>query len=213
MDKDLRYSDLYQSKMGEERFSFWLYFVLLFLFVLLIFLRGWWTENFGGVEVDGKSMMNTLQDGDKLLMRYVEDTNELQRGDIIVVYVGDYSECNTVRGGYLIKRLIAMEGDKVKCEDGQIFLCYSGSDDYVELDEPYAYYLRNSADYDFGEYTVGEGEIFFLGDNRYNSCDSRYNEQSGSHLQGKLYKAEDVFGVVPEWAVKYANTLEKLFFR
>ena len=146
-------------------------------------------------------------------MRYVEDGEGIERGDIIVVSVGGYEECSSITGGYLIKRLIAIEGDKVKCEDGQISICYAGTNEYVPLPEPYAYYT-NAENYDFQEqeYEVGEGEIFFLGDNRNNSCDSRYKEWGGSHLKGKLYKATDVYGVVPEWAIKYSETLEKIFF-
>ena len=147
-------------------------------------------------------------------MRYVDDGEGLERGDVIVVYVGDYEECKGIEGGYLIKRLIALEGDKVKCHDGQISICYAGTTDYVPLDEPYAYY-SNQEIYDFQgqEYEVGEGEIFFLGDNRNNSCDSRYKEFGGSHLVGHLYKATDVYGVVPDWAIKHSETLEKLFFK
>ena len=92
--------------------------------------------------VDGSSMYKTLEHGEKLLMRYVENGEGLERGDVIVVYVGDYEECSNIKGGYLIKRLIAIEGDKVKCMDGQISICYAGTNEYVPLEEPYAYYTR-----------------------------------------------------------------------
>ena len=141
---------------------------------------------------------------------------ELERGDIIVVYVGNYPECKSITGGELIKRLIATEGDKVKCKDGQISIMYSGTNEYVLLNESYAYYGgmpgQDATDYDFSEYVVGEGEIFFLGDNRLNSVDSRYKESSGSHLIGRLYETTDVYGVVPTWAMEYKDILCNLFF-
>lgn len=159
-------------------------------------------------------MNNTLLDGQQLLMKYSDDGKDAKRGDVIVVYVGDYAECTSIRSGYLIKRLIAIEGDTVKCIDGQVYIQYAGCDDYEKVDEPYAHY-RSDYDkqtYDFGPYKVGEGEIFFLGDNRNNSVDSRYGITHGSHLTNRLYKAEDIFGIVPQWAIDKQDILEKIFF-
>ena len=194
------------------------FYIFLAVFVVLVFgLRIWWTNSFGGVQVDGDSMNQTLQDGESLLMRYVKDGQGLERGDVIVVSVGDYAEFANSNVEYVIKRLIAIEGDKVKCTDGQVSICYAGTQEYVPLNEPYAYYDGivglDKYDYDFAEYVVGEGEIFFLGDNRLNSCDSRYQERGGSHLTGKLYKATDVYGVVPEWAMEHREILAGIFFR
>ena len=212
MNKDLRESELYQAPLGQEKqVGIWFYCVLAICIVLAMFFRVWWVTNYGGVEVDGRSMCQTLQDEDFLLMKKINDVEDLEYGDVIVVYVGDYPECKTVGGGYLIKRLIAKEGDKVKCTDGQIYICYAGETEYQPLDEPYAYYTdKNAYDFQNQEYVVGEGEIFFLGDNRNNSCDSRYKEFGGSHLSGKLYKETDVYGVVPDWAIRYKETLNKI---
>ena len=213
MDKNLRESRLYEEKFrikeGESNIRF--YSILLFIITLLMAFHAYWTMNFGGVTVSGRSMEQTLQSGDQLLMKYV-DGKEAKRGDVIVVYVGDYPEFQGRNTQFLIKRLIAIEGDHVKCTDGQISIKYRGSNTWVTLDEPYAYYEKDKSMYDFAKegYLVGTGEIFFLGDNRLNSMDSRYKE-SGSHLNC-LYKTEDIIGIVPEWAIEYRSIIEKLLF-
>jgi signal peptidase I len=221
MSKNFKESQLYKSRFEiEERRSSFQFLIFLFVCIFAVFgFRIYWTDNFGGVQVDGASMNNTLYHGEELLMRYYDEGDALNRGDVIVVYAADYPEVIAYNKGkpasrqitYLIKRLIAIEGDKVKCVDGQIYICYAGTDEFVPLDEPYAHYTNRSA-YDFGEYTVGKDEIFFLGDNRNNSCDSRYQQSGGSHLSGRLYKEKDVYGIVPEWAIKNQAVLQKIFF-
>ncbi|MBQ8291172.1 MAG: signal peptidase I [Clostridia bacterium] len=218
LEKDLQNSDLYEARFQcKERKSNARFFcALLAIFIVFVSFRGWWTSSYGGVIVDGLSMRTTLSDGQRLLMRYADKRHKAERGDIIVIYVGGYAECQSVKGDYLIKRLIAKEGDKVKCTDGQIEIKYAGTSEYTLLFEPYAYYGDYKKEYDFDEYTVGAGEIFFLGDNRSGkgtSVDSRYYQYpSGSHLTDRLYKESDVYGVVPDWAVENSEILSKIFF-
>lgn len=152
------------------------------------------------VEVDGDSMLQTLHNEDTYLARRTENGEGFTRGDIIVVYVGDYAEFGSTE--FLVKRLIATEGDSVKCKDGQIEIRYAGENEWTELDEPYAYYMDKAA-YDFAEYTVGEGEVFFLGDNRNNSMDSRYQEDC-SRLD-TLFKATDIYGVLLDVEEEWKN--------
>lgn len=213
LDKNLAESDLYESRFHvKERKSNSRFFLsILGFFMVFIGLRMFWVQNFGGIVVDGASMKMTLQDGDKLLARYAKAGVVAKRGDIIIVDVRGYPECGNTE--FLVKRLIATEGDKIKCEDGNISICYAGQSEYTYLEESYAYYCFNKADYDFFEYVVGEGEIFFLGDNRQNSKDSRYGLIGGSHLDDRLYRAEDIYGIVPNWAIEKKGILEFLFFR
>ena len=216
MRKDLSGSELFEAhyRFKERQSNARFLAAILLLLIFFSGLRFYWTNTFGGVQIDGDSMKNTLFDNQQLLMKYSDNGLDAKRGDVIVVYVGGYTECASVGSGYLIKRLIAIEGDTVKCHDGQVYIQYAGTDQYVRLEEPYAHYRSDydKLSYDFGPYKVGEGEIFFLGDNRNNSVDSRYGLPQGSHLSNRLYKVEDIFGIVPEWAIENQKILEKIFF-
>lgn len=202
-EKDLRDGELYEYRYRykSRRSTTIFYCVLALIVAAALGFRIYWTNTFGGVYVDGSSMYPTLHSGDELLMKYGGDA---ERGDVIVVDVRSYGdEYDFGNTQFLIKRLIAVEGDTVYCEDGEVYIRYAGTEEFVLLDEPY---IPDGEIYSFGPYEVGTDEIFFLGDNRLNSKDSRYKEGL-SHLDC-LYKESDIYGIVPDWAIKYKEILK-----
>ena len=130
------------------------------------------------VSVSGPSMQPTLQTGDVVVLNR---KREVSVGDIIVI--GD------VKNYWLIKRVIACEeGDTVEIKDG--LLKVNGK----IVDEDYVLDGVSAAQEDRLELlTLKKGEIFYLGDNRLNSSDSR--------TYGAC-KDENVVGVVEEWSLK-----------
>ena len=202
-EKDLRDGELYEYRYRykSRRSTTIFYCVLALIVAAALGFRIYWTNTFGGVYVDGNSMYPTLHSGDELLMKYGGDA---ERGDVIVVDVRSYGdEYDFGNTQFLIKRLIAVEGDTVYCEDGEVYIRYAGTEEFVPLDEPY---IPDGEIYSFGPYEVGTDEIFFLGDNRLNSKDTRYKEGL-SHLDC-LYKESDIYGIVPDWAIKYKEILK-----
>jgi signal peptidase I len=134
--------------------------VLLLLAAVLIalFLRGFVIEP---RYVPTPSMVPTIMVDDRL---YVEKLTPrfgtLRRGMIVTFLAPE----QTGREDHLVKRLIGMGGDVVAITDGQLFL--NGK----AVDEPY---LNEPMRSDFPEFTVPEGKLFLLGDNRNYSQDSR----------------------------------------
>lgn len=109
------------------------------------------------------SMAPTLQPGDKIMADLKAYSRQSpQRGDLVLFPHPENPAKN------LIKRLVAFGGEEVLVKNNILFI------DGKQIDEPYLQKnLETNSDSDFGPFTVPQGMVFVLGDNRPNSADSQ----------------------------------------
>lgn len=134
--------------------------------------------------VTGESMYPTLLDGDLILVNVMNDNPS--KGDIVLI---DTSE-NSWIGKFIVKRVIAIEGDTVTLDYEHNIVYVNG----VGISEPYL-------NKDWGDpmieqdgmsmvtYQVPQGAYFVMGDNRNKSIDSR------DEILGMIERTE-IVGVV-----------------
>jgi signal peptidase I len=155
---------------------------ILWALVLTLFLRAFVIQAF---RIPSESMLDTLLVGDFLFVNKFEYgpkipfthirfglpglTRAPKRGDIIV-----FQYPNNPSQDY-IKRCIATGGQTVEVRQKHVIV------DGDTLSEPYAIHIDPAIrpagfDYrdNFGPFTVPQGELFMMGDNRDNSNDSRF---------------------------------------
>src|SRR5271170_1026777 len=133
------------------------------------------------VKVEGTSMMPGLEDQERIFVnKFVYRWEPIQRGDIVVFrYPRDTTKS-------YIKRVIGVAGDRIRIENGQVFVNDEAPDeDYVPSD--YAD-VRS-----YGEIVVPSNSFFVLGDHRTMSNDSRdFGTVNERFIYGKA-----VFGYWP----------------
>ena len=150
-----------KTSVGKELFQ-WV--LVIIGAVILAFLID--TFVIVNAQIPSGSMENTIMTGDRVFgNRLAYKFSDPKRFDIIIFkYPDDESQL-------FIKRIIGLPGETVEIHDGNIYI--NGSDtplEDVDIKEP----MEGS----FGPYTVPEGCYFVMGDNRNNSRDSRYWENT-----------------------------------
>lgn len=162
-----------------------LVYAVLFMLALNLFV-------FRSITVDGRSMNNTLQDQDRVISFNLFYTPH--RGDIVVVQADRLRQSTSgLYGEPIIKRVIAVAGDTVRFdfEKGEVYLNGELLDeDYIAEKTVTAENCESGRDY-----TVPDGYVFVMGDNRNNSTDSR--DMRVGMVDADLIMGKAVFRFMP----------------
>jgi signal peptidase I len=140
------------------------------------------------IRVEGGSMEPSLHDGEFVVInRLAYRWNDPQRGEIIVFRFPLDPERR------FIKRIIGLPGDTVTVNEGEVLV------NNLPLQEPY---VSAPPRYD-GTWTVEDGHVFVLGDNRNNSSDSQnWGSLRTEEIIGKaiiVYWPLGDLGVIPHY--------------
>ena len=137
---------------------------------------------FQSYQVDGDSMVSTLHNKDRLIvlkapvtLAHATDKQYVpHRGDVIVFDEGLISgERDSGVDKQLIKRVIGLPGERVRVENNVVTVFNKEHPDGFNPDKtmPYGNVIKETNGN--VDYSLGENQIFVLGDNRGNSLDSR----------------------------------------
>lgn len=169
--------------------------ILVVAFTISFLLKTFFVRSF---YIPSGSMEHTLEVNDRILVnQLVPNMIDVQRGDVVVFKdpggwlslpasasapkPNQFEKLLQVVGlaadtsaDYVVKRVIGVGGDRVVCCDADGRVTVNG----VPLDEPYIVIPdgeSRASGIDF-DVVVPEGSIWVMGDNRYSSVDSRYNQ-------------------------------------
>lgn len=150
---------------------------------------------FQSYQVDGESMETTLSHNDRLVVWKMPKTWSKitghayipKRGDIVVFTEPELNRFGQDPGKQLIKRVVGLPGEKIVVHDNKLTVYNDDNPQGFEPDKEMPYGdVINSTSLD-GEWTVGNNQVFVVGDNRGNSLDSRtFGPVNAQNIVGKL---------------------------
>ena len=139
----------------------------------------------GTYEIPSGSMKETIQIGDRVFSEKISYYSRSPEVGEVITFDDPLEDDVT-----LIKRVIAVGGDKVDLIDGAVYVNGEKRDEPYTLGKP-SYPLDTAPGVEISyPFTVPKGYLWVMGDNRTNSGDSRY------------------FGAIPETSVSgHANVI------
>lgn len=131
--------------------------------------------------IPSKSMNPTLHVGDRILVNKLSvDFGSINAGDVIVFKAPPREHCSDDGIADLVKRVIGLPGQHLTSKGNTIYV--NGK----ALKEPWTYFPTIGTP--IGHVTVPKNSYFVMGDNRANSCDSRYwGTVPRSDIIGKVF--------------------------
>jgi len=154
---------------------------------------------FQSYQVDGVSMQNTLQNGDRLIVwkgsrtwdRLLGKQYVPNRGDVVVVYQANLSACGQ-DGKAIVKRVIGLPGERVVYKNSHYSVYNAAHPHGFNPDTTLPYgkadtALLNDASASDIDVHLSKAQLFISGDHRSDSCDSRYfGPIESSQIIGKV---------------------------
>lgn len=146
--------------------------------------------------ISGTSMNPTINDGDNILVSYLDKVDKF---DVVVLEVNEEDNFNVVGHTYYIKRVIGVAGDQIKWENKTLYINNNIVDEYY-LEEGYldsfVYSENFNGEFKYKDengnevltYTIPDGYYFVMGDNR------TINGSKDSRQIG-LIKEDNIIGV------------------
>lgn len=165
-----------KQKVKEETVS-WIKSIIIALII------AWLINSFIiiNAKVPSGSMENTIITGDRLIANRLSYTfGEPERLDIIVFESPDNEEI------LFVKRVIGLPGDTIEIIKGELFINGELTEEPYVKEEPYG---------SFGPYIVPEEHYFMMGDNRNNSDDARFWDNT--YLSEDAIKGKAIFRYYP----------------